>query len=388
MHAEGREIPYQRLSQRTNQLKKRIYATKFPEPYRTHDIGVSLPLQIPASGYTTLTVRAEAGGRPTRHPTTPGLATSECSMANEHLSVTMRANGTLSLTDRRSGQTYRRLLTLEDCADIGDGWYHGQAVNDQTFVSTAGSAAVALVHDGPYLTTFRVRTTMTVPATFDFDDRMARSEQLTSLVIDSKISLRPGADRLEVESTVHNVAEDHRLRVLFPTGAATETYLAETPFDVVERPIALSADNHLYRELEIETKPQQNWTAVFDSERGLAVIGDGLLESAIRNQDERTLALTLFRSTRRTVMTDGEPEGLLRGTMTFRYSDRSSAGRTGTRSTVQAGPAAFGGRARSPVASCRFGVARLLSGAAAGGKFRGRRRSRSREQHTPDRRWN
>ncbi|MCB0070661.1 MAG: hypothetical protein KDE20_04350 [Caldilineaceae bacterium] len=316
---DGIELPYQRLSQHKNRIKKRIYTTKFPETYRTNDTGVTLQLQIPASGYTTLTVRAEEGGRPTRHPTTPGLATSERSMANQYLAVTIETNGSLTLTDRRTGQTYSRLLTFEDCADIGDGWYHGQAVNDQTFVSTAGSAAVALVHDGPYLTTFRIRTAMTVPATFNFGDRMARSEELVSLTMDSFVSLRLNTDRVEIRSTVYNIAEDHRLRVLFPTGAQTETYLADTPFDVVERPIALASDNHRYRELEIETKPQQSWSAVFDHERGLAVIADGLLESAVRNQAERTLALTLFRSTRRTVMTDGEPNGLLPGSMTFRY---------------------------------------------------------------------
>ena len=35
----------------------------------------------------------------------------------------------------------------------------------------------------------------------------------------------------------------------------------------------------------------------------------GLLETAVRDQPERPLALTLFRATRRTVMTDGQPQG-------------------------------------------------------------------------------
>ena len=185
-------------------------------------------------------------------------------MENEYLRVTVEANGTLTVLDKRSGETYRRLLTFEDCADIGDGWYHGQAVNDQVYVSTASAAAVALVHNGPQVATFRVRTTMAVPAELHFDDRMSRSAELVNLVIDSLITLRAGADRVEVETTVHNVALDHRLRVLFPSGAAADTYLSDTPFDVVERPIALRADNHLYRELEVETKPQMSWTAVFD----------------------------------------------------------------------------------------------------------------------------
>ena len=45
----------------------------------------------------------------------------------------------------------------------------------------------------------------------------------------------------------------------------------------------------------------------------------GLLESAVRDQPERTLALTLMRSTRTTVFTNGEPNGQLLGDWTFRY---------------------------------------------------------------------
>jgi len=316
--AEGREIPYQRLAQANRRSKFRTYGVRFPEHGYTNDVTVSLVVSLPPLGYTTLTVREGEPGLPTRHPETPGLATSERSMANENLEVTIEPNGTLTLRDKRTGQTYTRLLTFEDCADIGDGWYHGVAVNDQVFVSSGCRAEVALVHNGPMLTTFRVRTTFPVPKSFAFD-RMIRAEALTDLVLESLVSLRPGADRVEIETTVHNTAEDHRLRVLFPTGAQADTYLADSAFDVVERPIALRPDRHLYRELEVETRPQQSWTAIYDGTRGLAVISTGLMESAVRDLPDRPIALTLLRCTRRTVMTDGEPGGQLLGAWTFRY---------------------------------------------------------------------
>ncbi|NLD71993.1 MAG: glycoside hydrolase family 38, partial [Chloroflexi bacterium] len=172
--AAGDEVPYQRLAQAMGRVKTRIRPTRFPESFRTHDVTVSLPLTVPAMGYTTLTVRTGETRRvgrvdvalPTRHPSRHGLATSERSMANEYVGVTVEPNGTLTIDDLRTGHTYRRLLTFEDIADIGDGWYHGMAVNDQCFVSTGAASEVALVHDGPYLTTFRVRTTLRVPEAF------------------------------------------------------------------------------------------------------------------------------------------------------------------------------------------------------------------------------
>jgi len=317
--ASGKEVAYQRVAQAMNRQKKQILYTRFPTGYRTDDVTVSLKVALPALGYTTLTVKKGETGYPTRHPAVPGLATSERSMENELLAVTIEANGSLTVADKRTGHVYSRWLTFEDMADIGDGWYHGQAVNDQAFVSTACRADVALVTDGPMLTTFRVRIHMGAPREFRFHD-MTRDDQFTDLVIDSLISLRPGVDRIEVQTTVHNTAGDHRLRVLFPSGASgAQTYLCDSPFDVVERAIPLRADNHLYRELEVETRSQQSWTAVYEGDKGAAVIASGLLESAVRDLPERPIALTLFRATRRTVLTDGEPLGQLLGPLTFRY---------------------------------------------------------------------
>ncbi|MDD2764854.1 MAG: glycoside hydrolase family 38 C-terminal domain-containing protein [Opitutaceae bacterium] len=326
--ANGKEVAYQRVAQDLNRTKMRTPRTKYPYPYKTNDTTVTLRLAIPALGYATLTVRegelaakdevVNAVMLPTRYPATPGLATSERSMENELLAVVIENNGTLTLTDKRTGEAYSRLLTFEDVADIGDGWYHGQAVNDQAFVSTGAQADIALISDGPLMTRFRVRTVLRLPAEFRFD-RMIRSEQMTDLIIDSLVTLRRGGDRVEVRTTVHNTVRDHRLRVLLPTGVKAKTYLADGAFDVIERPIALPKDNHLRRELAVETCAQQSWTAVTDSKRGLAVLAAGLFESGVRDLPEHPLALTLFRATRRTIFKDGQPQGQLQGELSFDY---------------------------------------------------------------------
>ncbi|MDR1283518.1 MAG: glycoside hydrolase family 38 [Opitutaceae bacterium] len=348
----GEELPYQLLAQDMARTKLRISPIKYPEAYKTNDVTVCVRLRLPALGYTTLTVREGAfdepaprspvgrGVHPVRHPASPGLVTGECSMANEHLAVAIGPNGTLAVTDKRTGQIYTRLLTFEDVADIGDGWYHGQPVNDQRFVSSAAAADVALLHDGPFLAQFRIRTTLRLPDEFLFDTR-TRSGNLVPLTLDTRVTLRAGSDRIEVCTEIDNTIKDHRLRVLFPTGASAAThYLADGAFDVVERPVAPPADNHLARELAVETTPQQTWTAVVNpvaaattaaddlasggdapasAPRGLAIISTGLMESAVRDQPGRPVALTLLRATRRTVFTDGQPAGQLPGRHVFRY---------------------------------------------------------------------
>ena len=85
-------------------IKTRIRPTRFPESYRTNDVTVSLPLAVPAMGYTTLTVRPGETRRvgradvalPTRHPG-HGLATSERSTANGTWASPW-PNGTLTTT--------------------------------------------------------------------------------------------------------------------------------------------------------------------------------------------------------------------------------------------------------------------------------------------------
>jgi alpha-mannosidase len=321
--AAGEEIGYQRTGQSMGRARLRTMDVVFPQGYQVNVVRVSLPLQIPALGYTTLYLRAEESGTPVRYKTGLGMAVSSSAMENEYLSITFEIDGTLTVTDKRTGQTYRSLMTYEDHADIGDGWNFGPAVNDQVFFSSGTRTGLAMVENGPYKTTFRVRTVLEIPADFDFTD-MVRAEKTQSMTIDSLVTLRAGADWVEVETTVHNTVLDHRLRVIFPSGTQASSCLMDTPFDMVERPIALRADNDVIRELEVEHRPQQSLTAVFDQAdgaegRGLAVVSTGLLECAVQDLPERPIALTLLRATRRTVMTNGEPGGQEQGDLKFRY---------------------------------------------------------------------
>lgn len=333
--SDGQEVSYQRLSQRNNQLRKRIRAIKFPEAVVVNEVTVAVRLNLLALGYTTLKIVGDkqknedaqmpaqplAPIMPTRHSAIPGLAISGRELENAFLRVTVEHDGSLTLFDKRSRETYSRLLVFEDGADIGDGWYHGPAVNDQHFSSVAGAVDVAVTTNGPILSTLRIRHTMRLPNRFD-QGTMTRSADFESLILDNYVTLRSDRAFCEVRTKVTNTVCDHRLKVLFPSGAvAAETFLTDSPFDVVERPIALDANNHLFRELEVESKPQQTWTAVHNSTRGLAIVCDGgLLESGVRDVPERPIILTLYRSTSKTVLTSGEPEGQLLGhVMEFRY---------------------------------------------------------------------
>lgn len=315
--AQDNEIPYDHLGQSPRRRRFRRLPRKAPQGQECIVVEVTAPLKIPAFGYTTIVCRPEA--RPTRHPA-GRLATGDRTLENEFLRVAVQANGSLCVTDKRSGAVYDRLLVFEERADIGDGWFHGVAVNDRIYSSTACPADVALVAAGAYRATLRIVNRMEVPECFEFDTKMRRSERTRTLLITSEVTLRAGADHLEICTTLDNQVRDHRLRVLFESGARAATYLADSAFDIVERPIALPADNHLHKELAVECTPQASWTAVHDGARGLAIVAPDLPETAVRDVPERPIALTLLRGFRRTVFrSDDEPGGQSLGTHVFRY---------------------------------------------------------------------
>ena len=139
------------------------------------------------------------------------------------------------------------------------------------------------------------------------------------LRIVSEVTLRDGCDRVEISTTVENTVSDHRVRVLFPTGLGGETFDSDAPFDVVTRPIKLRPDNDERRELDLETRPQQSWTAFGDGTRGLAVVARGLPEVAVRDTPDRPIALTLLRGFKRVISRDDDTGGQVLGTHVFRY---------------------------------------------------------------------
>jgi alpha-mannosidase len=310
----GEEIPYQLVHQRRDAAGFHASRYKFPTVEPRHVISVTAKLPVPPFGYTTIIVEPFEG--PTRYQ--GSMMNSHRTIENEFLRVSVNSNGTLMVLDKRTNHKFDQLLTFEQRADIGDGWFHGIAVNDQIFNSSTCSADISLIADGIDKATLRIDLTMNVPASFDFRG-MVREERKAPLRIVSEVTLRRGADRIEIATTVHNAILDHRLRMLFPTGLTGDKYVCDGAFDCVERPVKLAVDNAIRKELDIETRPQISWTAFGDGRAGLAVVSRGLPESAVIDTPDRPIALTLFRAFRKAVFSDDNPGGQIQGVNVFRY---------------------------------------------------------------------
>ena len=322
--AAGRSVPYQRLAflPRTTE-RSRFAKFCFQNDGEFTRYTVAAHVRLPGCGFVSLRVRPS----PVPVRTVGSLRTGPASAENAYIAVAIAPNGTLTLADKSTGQTFTDLLTFEDRSEVGDGWFHGHSLNDEQRLSTASPAHVSVVHDGPEVVSFRVTVTMKVPARYD---RTAErpSGDWVSLPITSLVSLRRGAHVVEVETRIDNTADDHRLRLLLPTDCdQAKTYLAHQPFDFVERPIRLAGETASWQEMEQAEKPFLGMQSVGAGQRGLVFLSaGGLHEGGVADDRRRTMQITLLRSFRKTVGTGGEEDGLERGTIVHRYALMPFAG--------------------------------------------------------------
>lgn len=316
--AEGDEVPYQRLSFEPGRRERSDLARFcFQHDGEFIRYRVAAQVDLPALGFTSL--RVVPSDTPVRR--CGSLRTGPRSAENEHLAIEIQPGGTLALTDKTTGEQYTDLLMLEDRTEVGDGWFHGHSINDEQFLSAANEAQVSVVEDGPEQVTFRSTVWLAVPERYEWRSERP-SEQTTRLKVSHLVTLRRGARVIDVQTVVDNTAEDHRLRLLLPTDCEeADTCLAHTPYHVTEREIALDSETTSWQEMEQAEKPFRGFQAVGTDGRGLAFISEGgLHEGGVMDDRRRTMQVTLLRSFRKTVGTDGERDGLERGRIEYRYA--------------------------------------------------------------------
>ncbi len=114
-----------------------------------------------------------------------------------------------------------------------------------------------------------------------------RDEELIKIPIKSYISLRKKEKLVRIRSEIENRAKNHRLRVLFESGAKnSKKSFAYIPFDIVKRKIE-SIDPKRRMEYPYNYYPFQNFMRVLDEERGLAISAKDLYEYEIKDDEEK-----------------------------------------------------------------------------------------------------
>jgi len=325
---EGNPVPYQVVN--TEVITKQILSPielPMAQNFRKYDLLIDAA-DIPSCGYKIFGVRPSNErpadsllGRACSDPS-ESLALPEANvLENEHLRVEIQTAGGLTVKDKNTGKTYVNCNVFEDVGDVGDEYRYVKPLHDKVYTTLNCSPSVAKVLDGPLCSKYRVTYNFEIPESSAENDR-TRSDSLTVCQIVTDVQLRKNSPMVEFTTTITNTAQDHRLRVLFPSDIQTDFSHAEGQFDVLTRPVRPPADwvnaSPFY--------PQQSWVDVNDGQVGLTVINKGLTEYELYDNAQRTLALTLLRCVGR-LSGGGEspaaqktPGAQCLGTYTFQYA--------------------------------------------------------------------
>jgi mannosylglycerate hydrolase len=246
----------------------------------------------PPLGYTTYTL---AAGSKKQEAGSGGQETTR--IENEFFRVEADlADGTLAVTDKRTGRTLRGCNRFVDGGDRGDEYNYCQLENDRLVDLPAALPTIRLLVDDDVGATLEIALDYHVPISVAAEDRSRRAAETTRLPITTRVTLIAGVPRVDFETTVENHARDHRLRVHFPTGLAVDTARADGHFDVVERSLDLPTGTEGWAEQPVPTHPQRAFVDVSDGEHGVMLANRGLPEyEVLRGDDKAEIALTLLR---------------------------------------------------------------------------------------------
>ena len=244
---------------------------------------------VPAMGTATyrLVPRQDAPKPPDRADSGADEEAMELVLDNGILRVEVGTEGTITVTDLRSGTTLAGLLGLEDEADAGDEYGFAPLPADEPL--TADPSGWTARRDEDALV---VEQRLELPAGLS-PDRQTRAETTVAVTVTFTLRLEPDADLVDVDIDVDNQALDHRLRLLFPTGLAKRTTLAESAFGVVTRD-GIVPEAAGWMDQPSGVSSMRRFVAIEHEELGLQVLAEGLHEYSCTA--DGIIKVTLLRS--------------------------------------------------------------------------------------------
>lgn len=282
---DGRHVPHQELD-REEHFEMEVGRPK----HRTRVRCAVAVRELPACGYRVY--HAVAGSREAQ--VAAPVSVTDRRMENRYLQVDVNPDGTFDLFDKRSGRQLSGLGYLLDEADAGDQYDHAPCAQPHPVSSAGGTARVTVHHAGPLQAAIAVALDLELPVSLT-DDRQRRASERVICPVTTTVTLRHDIPFVEVATTVDNRAEDHRLRVCFPTDVTTASAAADAHFDVLTRPLDTSPA-HGWAQPPSPTHHQRYFVDLSDGDSGVALFNRGLPECEIlADGDRRTIALTLLR---------------------------------------------------------------------------------------------
>ena len=257
---------------------------RFRQPAYVKRFEVTMLIKANGVGYRTYLVKPETS------QVSCALKVTQNGAENEFISFVIETNGSVTITDKRSGLVYKNNNIYEDLGDVGESYNFRPVENDVAITTESDVAKIWVEQQTDFSVTFGIENHLTIPTG---EENKQRTAQTIDHTITTLITLKAGVARLDVQCKLNNQSENHRFRALFKPQIVCDTALAEGQFDVVDREIVPyeTWKNPCY------CQRIQSFFALEDknNSKGLMVAVRGLNEYEILRDGENTMALTLLR---------------------------------------------------------------------------------------------
>lgn len=293
---------------------------------------IAVKRELPAFGYETLYLDFE--GSSTRTETNavrPGMeeivernrkgdmvftenaVPADRPIEDDFYRVSVRLNGRFDVYDKRTGRLYPELGQWQDDGDEGDEYDYsppkGDVLLSEVQVRSIEAKQGALVSELNCVLTMPVYRNLEARcrkgvqerdcADRDEESRNGQQEDMISLELTCRVTLQnDGLIRFHVEAD--NQADDHRLRLLFPTGITSEYSHASQAFGEICRPVEDERmavwEEEKWDERPDSIYPMLDYVYLQDEEHGVGLLTNGGREYEIVGENRDTIAFTVFRS--------------------------------------------------------------------------------------------
>ncbi|MDD5483341.1 MAG: glycoside hydrolase family 38 C-terminal domain-containing protein [Kiritimatiellae bacterium] len=284
-------VPLSAAAENKTHVHDRLYP--YWEPVRRQRVLIDAA-GVPAFGYAAFQAR---NGKAPKHAAPAGkLSCGKNYVENKHLRLQLAADGTFQVFDKKTIRRWSGLNAFENMADVGDEYNYAPPEKDSAVNSDKIPHAWEPVRMEPLMAGFKIRTELPLPRAIDAE-RKGRSTETVNCLLETVATLDAVSRRVDFTTRFINNAQDHNLRVLFPSGARKASFSeALGAFDVVRRPIAAGKRGPNSVEDPPSRHPMDGFVDVADKNGGLLVCGAGLHEYEVKDDGERTIAVTLLRA--------------------------------------------------------------------------------------------
>lgn len=284
---------------------------RFRQPSYVDRFEVTVLVRQEGVGYETYVVHANAAAKAVERT----VKVTDTTIENTLIAARVEADGSVTVTDKRSGEVYKNNLIYEDAGDRGNLYNFAETVGDKRLYAAAGLESFSVVEENDCFATVALTTSLNIPTGKEGDKRTAQTQPHR---ITTYLTVTAGVPRVDVKTVMDNQAENHRVRALFAPDIQADTVQAEGQFDVVDREII----PHETWKNPCYCQRMQAFFSLFDGNRGMLIATRGLNEYEILRDGKNTMALTLLRA----VDQVGDwgvfptPDGQCKGVHTLCYS--------------------------------------------------------------------